>query len=147
MSVLYRRADNTFVIEGPAGPYHVVPSDPIYYQMLDEAMAAPLEPPPPTPVPIVPTVISDRQFFQNLAVRGIITQAEALAAVGPGVIPAAMAAFVAQLPAEGERFAANMVLTGATEFQRNHPLVGVFASLFGWTNADLDTFWAEAYAL
>ena len=38
----------------------------------------------------VPAIISDRQFYQNLAVRGVITQAEALAAVGPGTIPPAM---------------------------------------------------------
>jgi hypothetical protein len=94
----------------------------------------------------VPQVISDRQFFQNLANRGIITEAEALAAVGPGVIPAALAAFVAQLP-EGDRFAANMVLTGATEFQRTHPLVPVFAGLFGWSSTDIDDFWTEAFAL
>jgi hypothetical protein len=94
----------------------------------------------------VPVVISDRQFFQLLKVRGIITAEEALAAVGPGIIPAAMQAFIAQLP-EGDQFAAEMILTGATQFERTHPLVPVFGTLFGWTSADIDQFWIEAYAL
>jgi hypothetical protein len=100
-------------------------------------------PPPPN---TTPPIISDRQFYQNLAVRGIITQAEALAAVGPGTIPPAMAAFVAQLP-QADQFAANMLLTGATEFNRYHPIVPVFGQLFGWSGADIDLFWTEAYQL
>lgn len=147
MPVLYRRADNTYVIEKGGYPYHVIQSDPLYYEMLAEAMTAPLEEPPPPPPPAVPKVISDRQFFQLLAMRGIITEAEALAAVGPGVIPAQMQAFIAQLPGDDERFAATMLLTGATQFERAHPLVPVFAQLFGWSDADLDQFWIEAGAL
>jgi hypothetical protein len=99
-----------------------------------------------TVTPDVPAIISDRQFFQNLALRGVITQAEALAAVGPGTIPPAMAAFVAQLP-QADQFAANMLLTGATEFNRYHPIVPVFGQLFGWSGADIDLFWTEAYQL
>jgi hypothetical protein len=94
----------------------------------------------------VPQVISDRQFFQLLATMGIITTQEALDAVGPGIIPAAMEAFLVQLP-EADQFAARMILTGATQFERTHPLVPVFATLFGWSSQDLDAFWTEAYAL
>ena len=91
----------------------------------------------------VPQVISDRQFFQLLANRGIITAEEALAAVGPGIIPAQLEIFVGLLP-EQDRFAARMVLSGATEFDRTHPLVQVFGHLFSWTPQDIDDFCTEA---
>lgn len=98
---------------------------------------------PPQPVP---RVISDRQFFQQLAHLNVITNDEALAAVGPGEVPAAMLAMVATLP-EAEQFPARMLLTGATQFDRGHPLVAVFGAAFGWDDADLDTFWIAAAAL
>ncbi|MER9003338.1 hypothetical protein NKI15_06875 [Mesorhizobium sp. M0862] len=97
-------------------------------------------------VPPVPEVISDRQFFQALAVGGIITQAEALAAVKTGVIPAAMVALIAALP-EANRFAAEMLLSGATEFKRAHPLTSAFGAAFGWGESQIDEFWIEAAAL
>jgi hypothetical protein len=40
-----------------------------------------------------------------------------------------------------------MLLTGATEFNRYHPIVPVFGQLFGWSSADIDQFWTEAFAL
>lgn len=99
----------------------------------------------PSP-PVVPKIISDRQFFQQLAALGVITSVEALAAVGPGEIPAAMSAMVDALP-ENERFPAQMLLTGATQFDRSHPMVSVFGTAFGWTSEQLDTFWIAAAAL
>jgi len=94
----------------------------------------------------VPDVISDRQFFQQLAVLGIITTDEALAAVGPGDIPAALDALIAQLPPD-KQFAARMLLSGATQFDRKHPLVAVFASAFEWNADQIDAFWTAASAL
>lgn len=94
----------------------------------------------------VPHVISDRQFFQQLAAVGIITAEEALAAVGPGEIPAAMLTMVAALP-EADQFPARMLLTGATQFDRSHPLVPMFGAAFGWTGAQVDAFWTAAAAL
>lgn len=98
------------------------------------------------PTDPVPTLISDRQFFQQLAVLGIITPEEALAAVGPGEIPAAMLTMIAALP-EAEQFAARMLLTSATVFDRGHPLVAMFGAAFGWSGAQLDAFWTAAAAL
>jgi hypothetical protein len=94
----------------------------------------------------VPPVISDRQFFQNLANRLIISREEALAAVQTGAIPAAMEVYVSALPPD-DQFAARMLLSGATTFDRRHPLVAAFSLAFGWTAQDIDTFWLQASAL
>ena len=54
----------------------------------------------PEPAAAVPAIVSDRQFFQQLALMGIISEKEALAAVGPGTLPAALAAMIESLPPE-----------------------------------------------
>jgi hypothetical protein len=94
----------------------------------------------------VPASISDRQFFQQLAVKGNITQDEALAAVATGTIPAAMAALVGQLPADSQ-FAAKMLLCGATIFERAHPLTATLGQMYGMDAAALDAFWQQAALL
>jgi len=96
-----------------------------------------LEDAPPRPVP---PIISDRQFFQGLAINGTITQQEALDAVMTGTIPAALEGFIGQLPVE-DQFAARMLLSGAVEFQRNHPMVPAVGAAFSWTEAQIDDFW------
>lgn len=98
-----------------------------------------------TPPPI-PLIISDRQFFQQLATSGIITVNEALAAVGPGDIPVQMLTIIDAMP-EAERFPARMLLAGATQFDRTHPLVAAFALAMGWDQAQIDGFWMAASAL
>lgn len=98
---------------------------------------------PPTPVP---SVISDRQFFQQLAIAGTITQAEALSAVKTGAIPAALSGFLSSLPADGQ-FAAEMLLSGATEFRRDHPLTAAVGAAQGMTSAQIDAFWIAASTL
>jgi hypothetical protein len=91
----------------------------------------------------VPAVISDRQFFQQLAVAQIITEAEALAAVRTGAIPSLLAAFIATLP-QADRFAAEMVLSGATDFLRVHPLTDAIGASQGMTPAQVDAFFIAA---
>lgn len=104
-------------------------------------------PPAAAPAPIDPDmVISDRQFFQELANRALISQAEALAAVKVGDLPVAMVGLVAQLP-EADRFSAEMMLSGATEFRRSHPLTNLLGVMFGWDAGEIDQFWADAAAL
>jgi hypothetical protein len=53
----------------------------------------------PAPAPVIvapaPVIISDRQFFQTLAVEGRITEDEALAAVKTGELPATLQTLVA----------------------------------------------------
>jgi len=92
------------------------------------------------PPPPVPSIISDRQFFQGLAINATITQQEALDAVMTGTIPAALEGFVTQLPA-ADQFAARMLLSGAIEFHRNHSLVPAVGAAFSWTEAQIDDFW------
>jgi hypothetical protein len=91
--------------------------------------------------------ISDRQFFQALALSQAITQAEALAAVQTGTVPASMMQFINALPSELDRFNAMMILGGATEFQRNYPLVEVFRQANGWTKQQVDDLWRFAATL
>ncbi|EKF58586.1 hypothetical protein QWE_18338 [Agrobacterium albertimagni AOL15] len=99
--------------------------------------------PPPAPVP---EGISDRQFFHILAVDGLITEAEALAAVKTGDAPAAFETLIALLPGD-ERFGARMLLEGATTFERRHPLTDAFGTMYGMTSEQVDDLWRRAAAL
>ena len=103
---------------------------------------APSFPPPVAPEP-VPDEISDRQFFQRLAMEGRITEAEALAAVATGTIPVAMQALIAQLPAD-QQFAAKMLVSGATIFRRLHPVADMIRQLYQWSPEQRDAFWLAA---
>ena len=90
--------------------------------------------------------ISDRQFFQQLAAQGIITQAEALAAVKTGTIPATLQAIVNALPID-QQFPAQMLLSGATVFERKHPLTSAVGAAYGWSSAQVDQFFIDAGSL
>jgi hypothetical protein len=100
----------------------------------------------PEPIPPVPQIVSDRQFFQQLCILGLITEDEALAAVGPGTLPASLAALVAELPEE-QQFAANMLLKGATQFDRAFPMVAVLGQAFGMSSEQIDQIWVDASQL
>jgi hypothetical protein len=95
--------------------------------------------PPPPPVPYE---ISDRQCFQQLAIMGFITQAEALAYLGTGVLPAAFEAFVEALPAE-KQFPARMALMANT-FRRDDEWVHLFGTMQGMTSEQIDQLWIAA---
>lgn len=102
------------------------------------------------PAPVVQS-ISDRQFYQQLAVLGIISEAEALAS-NAAVIPAPLLVLIdgdtdhVGLP-EGQRFAARMLLGGATVFERNHPMTIAIGAAYGWTGEQIDGFFAAAAQL
>lgn len=105
-----------------------------------------LKPPPPDPEtpPSVPTrVISNRQFFQQLAIAGLITRQEALAAVKTGEVPEALATLLDNIPPD-PRFNAEMLLSGATQFDRYHPLVAPIGAAQGMTDEEIDQFWIAA---
>jgi len=102
--------------------------------------------PPPAPVTPVPQIISDRQFFQALAANGMISEAEALAAVQTGAIPAAMEGLIAAMPSE-DQFGARMLLSGATEFRRDHPLVSAYGAANNMTSQQIDQLWQFAASL
>lgn len=99
------------------------------------------------PLPPPPDAISDRQFFQALALNGVITMPEALAAVQTGTLPAALAAIVAAIPDATARFNAEMLLSGATVFERKHPLTAQVAAAEGWTTEQVDDFFRFAGSL
>lgn len=120
------------------GEQTVVPLTP------DEITALLNQPPPP---PVVPETISDRQFFQQAAIAGLITQAEALAAVQTGTVPAILMNVVNGLPDDMQKFAAEMMLAGATQFTRTHPLTEAVGMALGWTDAQIDQFFIAASAL
>lgn len=99
---------------------------------------------PPTPVP---QQISDRQFFQQAAIEQLITQDEALAAVATGTIPAVLQTIVDGITDPAEQFAAKMLLSGATVFERQHPFTEAVGAALGWTSAQIDAFFTAASAL
>lgn len=90
--------------------------------------------------------ISRRQFFQQLAIEGAITEAEALAAVANGAIPEALSNMIVQLP-QDQRFTARMLICGATMFERRHQMTALIGSMYGWDSAQLDNFWQNAALL
>lgn len=101
---------------------------------------------PATLPPPVPRSISDRQFFQQLAVRGLISETEAEDAVASGVLPASLAELVELLP-EQARHPARMLLKGATVFLRNHEMTDTIAWLYGFDSGEVDTLFIEAAQL
>jgi len=96
---------------------------------------------------VPPPAISDRQFFHALAKRGLITGEEAKAAVKTGEIPAALQVVINNLPPEYNRFDVEMLISGATVFERHHPTTQVIASTFGWSREQTDEFWRFAATL
>lgn len=111
------------------------------YELIEWVME---EPPPPDPIPV--NEISDRQFFQQLAIAGVITEAEALAAVQTGTIPAALLTFIETMPVE-DQFAAKMLVSGAVIFKRDHPMTGALAEGMQWTDEQLNGLWEAASQL
>jgi hypothetical protein len=97
---------------------------------------------PPSPVP---QTISDRQFFQQLAVDSIITEDQALAS-NAAVIPAPLLAIIEAMPAE-QQFAAKMLVSGATVFERTHPMTEAIGATYGWTSGQIDAFFRAASVL
>lgn len=95
-------------------------------------------PPPSAPVP---NEISRRQFYQGLEKAGFITKQEAIAAIQSVSLPAALEAMVSAIPDEDEQFAATMLLYGAATFERNHPLVPLFAASQELSEGEVDDFW------
>lgn len=101
---------------------------------------------PEPPSAPAPETISDRQFFQQLAIAGLITEQEALAAVKTGEIPQALQTLIARLPPD-RRFAAEMLLSGATSFERNHAMTKAFADGLGWSEEQIGALWSAAASL
>jgi hypothetical protein len=90
--------------------------------------------------------ISSRQFFHALFLEGKITQQEALRAVKAGELPAALVTYLGTLPVD-QRFNVEMLLSGARNFRRNHPLITSLRDYFGQTDAQMDALFTTALGL
>ena len=94
----------------------------------------------------VPETLSRRQFFQQAAIDGLITQDEALAAVTTGTIPPPMQEYVDSLPVE-EQFNAKMLFGGAQAFERNAEITSDFGNAKGMTAEEIDQFFIDGAQL
>ncbi len=99
------------------------------------------------PPPPVPEDISDRQFAQALALNGLITNVEALEWVKVGTVPQQLQAIIDAMTDTEQQFAANMLLGGATTFQRHHPMVALRGGALGKTSDEIDDIWRLAVTL
>lgn len=109
-----------------------------------DGVYTPLPPLPEPPAPPIHT-ISDRQFFQQLALEGIITEDQALAS-NAAVIPPPLLAIIDAMPVE-QQFAAKMLVSGATVYERNHPMTAAIGAAYGWGDAQIDDFFRAASTL
>jgi hypothetical protein len=93
----------------------------------------------------VPAAISDRQFFQQLAIQGIITEDQALAA-NAAVIPPPLLALIEGMP-QDQQFGVKMLVGGAVVFHRNHPVTEAIGTAYGWSPTQIDDFFRAAAKL
>ena len=142
----YRATESTAVIRRSDGAW--IPDDVANAdrQLFQAWLAAGNLPDPVAPSNPVPSAISDRQFFQQLAVQGVITQDEALAAVKTGDIPPALKQVIDSLP-PGRQFEATMIISGATTFLRSHPLTVAIGAACDWTTDQIDVLFRAAAVL
>lgn len=137
------------VLTSHSGWSAIIPGDPGWAEALEKYSGGDPTvsvPPPPLATTLTISAISDRQMAQIMATKNIISEAEALAWVSSGTVPIAMDALVNGLP-EGDRFAARMLLAGATTFERSHPLVAVLGASYGMSSGEIDDLFRAAALL
>ena len=93
----------------------------------------------------VPRSISDRQFFQQLAIDGVISEDDALAS-NSGVIPPQMLAIIESMSAD-QKFSAKMVVSGATVYERNNAMTIAIGAAYGLTSEQIDDLFRAAVKL
>ncbi len=101
----------------------------------------------PVVAPASAQIVSDRQFYQGLALRGFCTPEEALDAVRTGVLPKGLRLFVEAISDTQARWAAEMLLSGAKEFHRDHSFVAQVGAWVGLDAEALDAFWSQCNSL
>lgn len=95
---------------------------------------------------VMPEAISDRQFGEGLWHEGVITYEECERFVSVGEIPKALQDIIDLLPdddtgAPTPRKTATVVIKGAKEYRRHHPLTDQVRVALGMTPAELDARW------
>ena len=144
-TLLHRRDDGTFVIERDGYPYHVIESDPLFADVAAAAEGVGL-PPEPVPEPPPPQPVTDVAFWQFMlaaASLGIVTLAEAEAAVDTRAMPALFAATLEQLP-EPQRTMARIKFKGITRVVRGDDLFALMVSTGAVTNEQIDNVFEVA---
>lgn len=101
----------------------------------------------PDPTPIVPNVITDRQFGDALYRMSVITHAERMAFGKVGDVPAALAAIIAVIPDEEQRKDAEYLVSTAQTFERRHPMTRMLQQAMGWTDEQVDALWTLGASL
>lgn len=142
-SVLSAVQSNVLVegaLQVDAGTFSAISVNPLVWAHVDGDFVRREPPTPPLPVP---SSVTDRQFFHELAVRGLITEDEALDAVATGALPAVFKAAVDALPAD-QQFAAKMLLKGATTFERAHPFTEMLRTIMGISSEAVDDLFRSA---
>jgi hypothetical protein len=92
---------------------------------------------------IIPA-ITNIQFFQQLAVLGAITQAEALAAVGHVATPTVLRRTIDEIEDPATRFATELYLVGTATFQRAHPAVDALGAVLCLTAEQMNEVFIAA---
>lgn len=95
----------------------------------------------------IPDVVNRRQFFQQLALSEVITKQEAINAIANGKLPQAVESVIDQIEDEDDKFNAQMILIGGSEFERLHPLTDKIKAMVNWSDEDRDNFWLSASKL
>lgn len=86
--------------------------------------------------------LSDRQFFQGLAEREIITWDEAFAAIQTGTVPQTLVDLInAAIEDEMDRKRALFLVAGAVTFEFSNPLVPMIGARYEWDEEQLRDFW------
>lgn len=97
------------------------------------------------PEPTIPDSISRRQFFQQACSAGLISEEDALEAMG-GRMPKILLDSVNKLPVDYQ-FGAKALLIGAQTFERSNSLTPIVAKSLGLDQEQTELFWAAASKL
>jgi hypothetical protein len=123
----------------PVEGHEIVWEADVWVQREIPAPPPPPEPPPPQPV----TDVAFWQFMLAAASLGIVTLAEAEAAVDTRAMPALFAATLDQLP-EPQRTMARIKYKGITRVLRSDDLFSLMVSVGATTNEQIDNVFAVA---
>ncbi|UXQ89164.1 hypothetical protein [Synechococcus phage MinM1] len=118
-----------------------LPPDTDIRRALAEWLDAGNEPEPYEAAAPPPITLTNRQLFAALALAGLITTEEALAAGRTGEVPAAIEAVFASLPPQ-DAFLARLTWATMREVPRDHPLIAAMVAAQLATPQQVDALFA-----